>query len=183
MSNSSSHCSNTSVDPLIHSIFTYISESQFWTIPIILLFWNLGLHELSLCAQYDSEVHLFSRTISIQSVNFNRASMEYTQNSDFCSLQSDILSIKSDRAEMNETFEKVKVILLTMMGLLRKWKWASYICISGLTTWFIMMLEFIHYNEEKDDNWLSFKGFIIKLSCVTSVFSNTDPVVSRCVHS
>ena len=79
------------------------------------------MHELSLCAQYDSEVHLFSRTISIQSVNFNRASMEYTQNSDFCSLQSDILSIKSDRADMYKSFEKVKVILLTeMMGLLRK---------------------------------------------------------------
>ena len=41
--------------------------------------------------------------------------MEYTQNSDFCSLQSDILSIKSDRADMYESFEKVKVILLTMM--------------------------------------------------------------------
>ena len=32
--------------------------------------------------------------------------MEYTQNSDFCSLQSDILSIKSDRADVYESFEK-----------------------------------------------------------------------------
>ena len=127
MSNSSSHCSNTSVDPLIHTIFTYRSESQFWTIPIILLFWHLCLHELSLCVQYGSEIHLFSRTISIQSVNFNRASMEYTQNSDFCSLQSEILSIKNDPADNNGSFKKVKVILLTMMVLLRKWKWASYI--------------------------------------------------------
>ena len=186
--------------PLIHTIFTYRSESQFWTIPIILLFWHLCLHELSLCVQYGSEIHLFSRTISIQSVNINRASMEYTQNSDFCSLQSEILSIKNDPADNNGSFKKVKVILLTMMGLLRKWKWdcwqgwvflesesgpadndgsfkkmkVSQLYISDLTNHNQTIsygLKWCLNNEEEDDNWWSFKGFIIKWCCVTSVFS------------
>ena len=48
--------------------------------------------------------------------------MEYTQNSDFCSLQSDILSIKSDRAEMNESFEKSESDPADNDGLFKKVK-------------------------------------------------------------
>ena len=116
---------------IVYSHIDQHSESQFWTIQIILLFWHLCLHELSLCAQYDSEVYLFSRTISIQSVNFNRASMEYTQNSDFCSLQSEILSIKIDPADNDGSFKKVKVSQLFI------WFDQSQ---PNNRIWFIMML-------------------------------------------